>query len=330
MGGRFDGGFFPGPGLELVLVALVLFAGPVLAVAEPIDVRITPVPLSADDPGLETAGRLKYRGGIHLVADDPTFGGLSALGVSDDGKRMVALSDRGRRFSARLVYDETGNLAGLRNTDLATMAGLDGAPLSSRDDGDAESMSPGIEGEIIVAFERRHRLWRYLPGVTVPEPLPGPDEMQDLPFNNGIEALTLLADGSLLALSEGKQGRKQTVGWISSRDGWSVLTFPTPDGFRVTGAATMTGGDVLVLERFFTLRGSNRVRLKRISAATIKPGGVLAGTVIARLRPPLTVDNFEGIDVRKGPAGEIFIYLVSDDNFNPEQRTLLMMFELME
>ena len=330
MGGRFDGGFFPGPGLELVLVALVLFAGPVLAVAEPIDVRITPVPLSADDPGLETAGRLKYRGGIHLVADDPTFGGLSALGVSDDGKRMVALSDRGRRFSARLVYDETGNLAGLRNTDLATMADLDGAPLSSRDDGDAESMSPGIEGEIIVAFERRHRLWRYLPGVTVPEPLPGPDEMQDLPFNNGIEALTLLADGSLLALSEGKQGRKQTVGWISSRDGWSVLTFPTPDGFRVTGAATMAGGDVLVLERFFTLRGSNRVRLKRISAATIKPGGVLAGTVIARLRPPLTVDNFEGIDVRKGPAGEIFIYLVSDDNFNPEQRTLLMMFELME
>ena len=109
-----------------------------------------------------------------------------------------------------------------------------------------------------------------------------------------------------------------------------LLTFPTPDGFRVTGAATMAGGDVLVLERFFTLRGSNRVRLKRISAATIKPGGVLAGTVIARLRPPLTVDNFEGIDVRKGPAGEIFIYLVSDDNFNPEQRTLLMMFELME
>ena len=149
MGGRFYGGFFPGPGLELVLVALVLFAGPVLAVAEPIDVRITPVPLSADDPGLEIAGRLKYRGGIHLVADDPTFGGLSALGVSDDGKRMVALSDRGRRFSARLVYDETGNLAGLRNTDLATMAGLDGAPLSSRDDGDAESMSPGIEGESV-------------------------------------------------------------------------------------------------------------------------------------------------------------------------------------
>ena len=44
----------------------------------------------------------------------------------------------------------------------------------------------------------------------------------------------------------------------------------------------------------------------------------------------MTVDNFEGIDVRKGPAGEIFIYLISDDNFNPEQRTLLMMFELME
>ncbi len=328
MGRRLDFGIFTGLGLGLA--ALVLVSVPAIAFAEPIDVRINPVPLSADDPDLKTAGRLKYRGGIHLYAEDPGFGGFSALGVSDDGKRLVALSDRGRRFSARLVYDQTGNLAGLRDTDLATMAGLDGAPLSSRDDGDAESMSPGVEGEIIVAFERRHRLWRYLPGVTVPEPLPGPDEMQDLPSNNGIEALTLLADGSLLALSEGKPGRKQTVGWISSREGWSVLTYPTSDGFRVTGAATMPGGDVLVLERSFVLRGSNRIRLKRISAATIKPGGVLAGTIIARLHRPLTVDNFEGSEIRKGPAGEVFIYLVSDDNFNPGQRTLLMMFELME
>ncbi len=330
MGGRFDFGFFPRLGLGLVLAALVLVAGPAISFAEPIDVRTDPVPLSADDPDLKTAGRLKYRGGIHLYAEDPGFGGLSALGVSDDGKRMVALSDQGRRFAARLVYDQTGNLAGLRDTDLATMAGLDGAPLTLKADSDVESMSPGVEGEIIVAFERRHRLWRYMPGVTVPEPLPGPDEMQYLPFNNGIEALTLLADGSLLALSEGKPGRKQTVGWISSREGWSVLTYPTPDGFRVTGAATVPGGDVLVLERSFMLRGSNRIRLKRLPAALIKPGGVLAGTVIARLHPPLTVDNFEGIDVRKGPAGEIFIYLVSDDNFNPGQRTLLMMFELME
>ena len=300
------------------------------ASAKTIAVNATPVPLNPDDPAQRTVGRLRYRGGLDLQAPDADFGGLSALGISSDGKRMIALSDRGQRFSARLVYHENGNLAGLRQTELDSLAGLDGSPLLSKTDSDAESMSPGVEGEIIVAFERRHRLWRYLPGVTVPEPLPGPEEMQDLPSNNGVEALTLLNDGSLLALSEGKPRRKQTVGWISSREGWSVLTFSTPDGFRVTGAATMPDGDVLVLERFFTLRGSNRIRLKRISAATIKPGGVLAGMVIARLRPPLTVDNFEGIDVRRGQRGEIFIYLVSDDNFNPEQRTLLMMFELME
>lgn len=327
---RFDLELFT----KLGSAALVFVCGLSGAAAEPIDVRTAPVPFNADDPDLKTAGKLKFRGGIHLYAEDPAFGGLSALGISPDGKRMVALSDRGRRFSARLVYDQAGNLAGLRDTELATMAGLDGAPLSSKADGDVESMSPGVEGEIIVAFERRHRLWRYLPGVTVPEPLPGPDEMQDLPFNNGIEALTLLADGSLLALAEGIPGRKQTVGWISDREGWSVLTYPTPEGYRVTGAATMPGGDVLVLERFFTPRGINRILLKRISAAAIKPGNRLAGTVLARLRPPLTVDNFEGIEVRKNPAGKIFVYLLSDDNFNrdPEngQRTLLMMFELTE
>jgi len=44
----------------------------------------------------------------------------------------------------------------------------------------------------------------------------------------------------------------------------------------------------------------------------------------------LTIDNFEGIEARRGTRGEIFVYLISDDNFNTDQRTLLMMFELVE
>lgn len=34
----------------------------------------------------------------------------------------------------------------------------------------------------------------------------------------------------------------------------------------------------------------------------------------------------EGIAVRRGPAGEVLITLVSDDNGNPLQRTLLLQF----
>ena len=331
MGGRFLFALLAGPGL----VAAVVAGGgaglaPGLAAAEPLAIVAAPVPLSAAEPDRDTVGRLRYRGGLHLQADDSRFGGLSALGISADGGRLVALSDAGHRFSARLVYDRAGNLAGLRDADLGSLAGLDGRPLSSKADADAESMSPGVEGEIIVAFERRHRLWRYRPGVAVPEPLPEPEEMSDLPFNNGVEALTLLADGSLLALSEGKRGRDVVVGWISDRKGWSVLTYRAADGFRVTGAATHPGGDVLVLERLYKLRGENAIRLKRIAAATIKAGARLDGETIAELRPPLTMDNFEGIEARRGPRDEVLVYLISDDNFSAEQRTLLMMFELLE
>ena len=331
MGRRLLFGLLAIPGLVAGTVAsLGGCLAPGLAGAEPIAINAVPVRLSTEDRDRTSVGQLLYRGGFHLHADDRRFGGLSALGISADGRRLVALSDSGHRFSARLEYDRSGNLAGLHDTNFGSLSGLDGRSLSSKADGDAESMAPGVEGEIIVAFERRHRLWRYRPGITVPEPLPEPVEMSDLPFNNGVEALTLLADGSLLALSEGKRDRDAVVGWISDRNGWSVLTYRAADGFRVTGAATHPGGDVLVLERLFTLRGENAIRLKRITAAAIKAGARLDGKTIAELRPPLTIDNFEGIEARQGPRGEVLVYLVSDDNFNTEQRTLLMMFELLE
>ena len=72
------------------------------------------------------------------------------------------------------------------------------------------------------------------------------------------------------------------------------------------------------------------VRLRRISARTIVPGARLEGEAIAVLSPPLTVDNLEGVAARRTAAGETLIYLVSDDNFNPLQRSLLLMFALSE
>lgn len=312
----------------LFLAGLLWVALP--AAAEPIAVTTRPVPLNAEAPDQTSTGKLRYRGGIAVRGDDPAFGGLSALGVSADGARMIALTDQGRRFAAHLVYAENGDLAGLRRTHLDTLAGLDGDALKAKSESDAESMSAGVEGEIIVAFERRHRIWRYMPGEVVPEPLPPPDELAAMPQNSGIEALTLLNDGRLLAVTEGLNTAGDAVAWISDIDGWSVMTYAASGGFKVTGAATLAGGDVLVLERRFTLRDGVAARIRRVKAADIAPGARLRPTLVGELRPPLSVDNFEGIDVRQAPDGRTFVYIVSDDNFNAVQRTLLMMFELTE
>ena len=49
---------------------------------------------------------------------------------------------------------------------------------------------------------------------------------------------------------------------------------------------------------------------------------------VARVARPLTVDNFEGLDARPGAPGESLLYLLSDDNFDNQQRTLLQLFAL--
>ena len=56
-------------------------------------------------------------------------------------------------------------------------------------------------------------------------------------------------------------------------------------------------------------------------------GQPLGDAVIATLAPPFPIDNMEGIAVdRSGPAP--LLWMISDDNGNPLQRTLLMRFDV--
>jgi hypothetical protein len=116
--------------------------------------------------------------------------------------------------------------------------------------------------------------------------------------------------------------------YLWRKDGWSRLTYAYGGGFRPTGATRLPDGDILVVERQHLLLAGVSVRLMRVAAADIRPGAHLEGREIARWGPPLTVDNFEGVAARRGPGGETLIYLLSDDNFHPLQRTLLVMFAL--
>ena len=40
------------------------------------------------------------------------------------------------------------------------------------------------------------------------------------------------------------------------------------------------------------------------------------------------VDNMEGLSVRRDQKGDVWVYVISDDNFSPLQHTYLMMFHL--
>jgi hypothetical protein len=203
------------------------------------------------------------------------------------------------------------------------------------------------DGSMVVGFERHHRLWRYPPAEPplrgVAAPLSEPPGFSRLEPNLGIEAMTGLADGRLLALGElASHGPEEATAWIGWGRSWSLISYPlfydqarSRASLRPTGAALLPSGGVLVLERRYPpLAG----RIRILDRAALEAAD-LAGGEIARLDEPYSLDNFEGIDARLGAGGETWVYLLSDDNNcrrdpgpprRSPQRTLLLAFTLRE
>jgi hypothetical protein len=322
--------------VRCALLASLLAAAtalPAFAAADPITVRATSVPLNIQDPGQRVVGRLEYRGGLHLVSDDPRFGGLSSLRVLPGGQRLAAVTDEGWWVSARLVYRDR-LLVGVVDVELGPLLGPDGKVPEGKDARDAESLALLPDGGFVVGFEREHRLLRYPAGTGrpdgVPAPCPSPPGLEKAPFNGGIETLVALRGGALLALTEYWIEKDQVVGWTGGPDEWKRLGMRFEQALRPSDGALLPKGDVLVLERAYNpQRGVVNVRIRQIGREAIRPGSALGGRLVAQLAPPLTLDNYEGISAVRGESGETLVYLVSDDNLNPaQQRTLLLMFAL--
>jgi hypothetical protein len=294
-----------------------------------IEVRASPVPLNPANLTESTVGRLRFRGGQHLTSDDKRFGGWSSLRLGPDGKRITLLSDEGVWLTARLRHDK-GLLTGLTEAELGPVVDLENKPLEGKDNRDGESLARLPDGSFVIGFERLHRLWRYgnddgrLKGPAVV--VPPPPDLSEAPFNGGIESLVWLPRVGLFAMTEYWIHGDLIRGWIGGPDDWQALGYRFERGLRPSDAAVLPGGDLIVLERAYNPdRGVVGVRLRQIAKEALKPGAALGGRLVADLRPPLTLDNFEGIDCLKS-GGEALCYVVSDDNLSPDQRTLLLLF----
>lgn len=306
---------------------LVAFAALALAacVPPPADAQFRAVPAALDpaDPLRSRFGLLEWRGGLMLSGDG--IGGLSALTL--DGDVLTALNDRGAWFRVRLQGSDD-RLTGALPVDGGRLAGLDGQPLAPKRLTDSEGLARLPEG-LVVSFERVHRLWLYAPDLSArPRPLDGPRALQTLPPNGGVEAVTELGDGRLLLIAEDGGDEFHVPAWVG-RPGqaWQPLSYRREGQFRPCGAALLPDGRVVVLERRFTALGGIAARLAVLEADALD-GPELAGRELARLEPPLAVDNFEGIAAGRTADGRTLIVIVSDDNFFPLQTTLLHAFVL--
>ena len=71
------------------------------------------------------------------------------------------------------------------------------------------------------------------------------------------------------------------------------------------------------------------MRIRRIPLATIRPGALVDGRDLIFADLGYQIDNMEGLSVHRTAAGDTVLTLVSDDNFSPIQRTVLLQFTLM-
>jgi hypothetical protein len=279
-----------------------------------------------DAPGAAAQlGPLRLEAAFVLGSSDPRFGGLSGLWLAPDGATMLAMSDRGTLWRARLEHHADGGLAGFRDWQALNPGGAPGDP-SERD---AESLAGDGAGGLVIAYEGAHRLRRLpfdaLTGAARPLPaLPGLER----PGNAGVEALALLPDGALLALAEGRHdARGDLVAWRVTPEVAVPLAYAASEGFVPTGADALDG-TVYVVERRFSLLGGFASRILRFPARDATPGARLVPQTLAVLREPLVAENFEAIAARRAPDGGVLLYLAADDNFTPLERTLILQLRL--
>lgn len=291
-----------------------------IAAGPQITVHTTALPLNPEQPAQARIGGFAYAGGLLLTSPDTSrLHGLSDVFVRPDGS-LVAISDDGDRFEARLALDGAGRLVGVTDGRLSPLAGEDGQPLSSRGKAwaDAEGVAELADGAVLVSFERDHRILLYPTNGGPPRRAPQPKAA--FPDNEGMEALAADPARGADAYIVGAEAAGQT--WACTLSAGCVESDrpALPDEASLVAVTPLPHGGRAYLFRAFSLLKGVRITLRIVDAqgATVDE---------MKLTAPLTVDNLEGLAAAPRRDGSVRFYLLSDDNFSKLQRTLLLAFD---
>ena len=307
--------------------------------AQAVSIPISAIPidrLSVSDPDRTRFGGLLFRSGLELRSPVAGFGGFSALWRSPDGRDLVAVADNAHWLRARVETSE-GRLSGLADAVLSPLLLDSGKPLGKSWFYDTESLA--VAGKTaFVGVERSHDVLRFdwsRPGTLARgRSIPVPGALKDLPGNGGLEAIGSVPRrsplaGALVAVAErsGRWSDTPTKGFILTGPHRGSFDVVRSDGYDVADLAFLPGGDVLLLDRRFSLLGGFATRLRRVDEGAIRPGALVDGPVLFESDPSQQIDNMEGLSVHREGRNTV-LTLISDDNFSPLQRTLLLEFAL--
>jgi len=325
----------------LTLLALLL-ALPIGACSSR-EFEATPVALS-DRVGLgDTVGHIRLLGALRLAPveiDGLRFCGLSGLAWDEDAGLLYAVSDKGNLFHLDPVFDERGYLAGARAVAGYPLRAASGQPLR-RPFTDAEGLAirngdNGIadDTELLVSFEARPRVARYSASGRWRGEVPLPATLRKARYysdsNEALEALTFDPRWGVLTGSEMplRNDPPDVIRIFAAGGRFWLYPLGAAPGSALVAMERLPDGDLLTLERAFV----SPLRPFAISLRQVT-WPVSDKTLRLHVRDVATfnsdrdwlLDNFEGLARQR----ERRFFMVSDDNCNGLQTTLLVYFELL-
>ncbi len=322
--------------MSAALFGLVLFAaaasGSIQISGDPLPVTVSPIEHFEITGTRSTFGKLEFRGGLVVSSKENKFGGISGIYVEHDGSTAILVSDLGYILRADLSYED-GRLASV------SIPRMMRAPLPAAiRHKDLEDIAINADGVLMLALERNSQQIAAVDlrsGKAVTRDLITlPGAAEKLGFNWGIESIGIFPEGTMHA------GRMIAIGERPEADssahipcwivGAGTCSIKVRGRYDVTSARFLPDGDLIILERKFTPDLNIGMRLRRIRRTDIGVGSTMDGEILIEANLAMQIDNMEGLAVHRDVSGATILTLISDDNLNFFQRTLILQFALSE
>lgn len=282
-------------------------------------------------------GPLEFVGGLELTSTSRDLGALSSFRFLTPGGEFIGVADTGFWFFGTITRDADGRPAGVADFRMQQMFDRSGEISNRKWEVDAEGLAVR-DGVATVGFERDHRVAQFRIE---------PDDMKaavreldfliplrELRQNRAFETVApsdpagRLAGALVVVTEKSLDSNGNAFAAILQGPGRGIFTVRRNGEFDITDGAFLPNGDLLILERSYTMATGVKMRLRRLYGETIAKGAIADGPVLFEADMGYQIDNMEGLDVWTRADGAQMVSLISDDNHSILQRNIYLEFVL--
>jgi hypothetical protein len=328
-------------GLAVFALAAIVAAQPIEAGAPSERMEIVARPINQFRIGSSERrfGTLEFVGGIEMTSRGRNFGSLSAFRFLKPGADFIGVADTGFWFFGTIEHDADGKPSGVVDFRMMEMVDDTGAATREKWDTDAEGLA--VNGDIATAsFERGHRVSEYrIDPEGMGPPLRNLDFVipsRELRQNRGMETIAhahphgIHAGGRVVVSEKSLDPKGNIFAAIIEGPDKGIFTVKRNGEFDITDGVFLPSGDLLLLERSYSMARGVAMRLRRIYGESVRKGALADGPVLLEANMSYQIDNMEGLDVWRRDDGALIVSIVSDDNHSILQRNLYLEFKLLE